>query len=760
MAAMLHARRHHLPRDVRQERLVSAAWQLEDTLRDRHVPMYPRDLRARELHLEAAQADHEYQTALKLMVLLTIFETPAWCTTDSDLWANWDPNSRCSIEGVPQDEVLLSNLPYMPPGWGVLMELCILFVIARKLLLDRKLQLWYFEPIKINYNEKSIIRFGLWMVLIEMVDCVIFIFLRPNWRLAFISRTGFLLLLPEVRRLLVCVYTVIGEIVFIAIFYIGTIFFFAWIAVTLFKDSTGEFFGKEVKEGLDTFSHSLNTMFVAGSTEEFLECFLPTYTKYRSSGLIWLLFLVVVQLLLLNLVLDTIVAAYMRHQEETEESAATSKVKGILKAYEILDQLEHEEGMDVSGQAEAITKDTFLAFAGELSRSPSMTCVTPSTAEILFTAIDKDGSGEIDRGEFCSICGVIEYDFWTTTMNSPVEHHVPWLWNSKAFSWFRLKVRDGHFDTFMDHVLLLNLGLIMYETVRDLNDMPDQDIVLNLELAFSLVYVMEVGLKLCVTSWGNYWSSRSNQFDFMVTWLLLVSSILDDMLSSSGASDVKRYMNILRLMRLLRMLKQLNRSLPVVQRMVETIGKLVLASKDILKMLGVVCFFFSALGTQLFGGLLYKSNPALEGTEYEEKNFFVLNFNDFMMSFGVWVVMLLCEYVAIFPDTISQVSDLPGVWLVFLVFYILGVSIIFELVKAFTIEVFMELRSKWGKQEMQFKTLDKVIEECHLKGQELHSRVSGDLRSKEKIMKMFKKMYQADGSSDGESSCGSEKHKH
>uniref|UniRef100_A0A7S2GPQ5 Ion transport domain-containing protein n=1 Tax=Alexandrium andersonii TaxID=327968 RepID=A0A7S2GPQ5_9DINO len=180
--------------------------------------------------------------------------------------------------------------------------------------------------------------------------------------------------------------------------------------------------------------------------------------------------------------------------------------------------------------------------------------------------------------------------------------------------------------------------------------------------------------------------------------------------------------------------------------------------------MAIVCFFFSALGTQLWGGLLYRSNPALEGTEYEERSFYVLNFNDVMMSFGVWVVMLLCEYVAVFPDAISRVSVLQGDWLVFLIFYVIGVSIIFELVKAFTIEVFMELRSKWGKPDMQFKTLDTVIAQCHENGKELHSRVSGDLRSKQKIIKMFKKMYygtdESSDEEDGSSESESEKPKH
>merc|ERR1719414_1643233 len=213
-----------------------------------------------------------------------------------------------------------------------------------------------------------------------------------------------------------------------------------------------------------------------------------------------------------------------------------------------------------------------------------------------------------------------------------------------------------------------------------MNDWKEAPVVLNLELVFSLVYVMEVGLKLCITDFGNYWSTPSNQFDFVVTWLLLASSVIDDWIAADGTASLKRYLNILRLMRLLRMVKQLKTWVPAVQRMADTMGKLVLASKDILKLLGVVTFFFSALGVQLWGGLLYKSNPDLEETEYKEKDFFVLNFNDFLMSFGVWVVMLLCEYMPIFPDAIGEVSSIPGGPLIFLAFYITSVSIVFELV--------------------------------------------------------------------------------
>merc|ERR1719158_1131648 len=109
--------------------------------------------------------------------------------------------------------------------------------------------------------------------------------------------------------------------------------------------------------------------------------------------------------------------------------------------------------------------------------------------------------------------------------------------------------------------------------------------------------------------------------------------------------------------------------------------RLISASTDILTLLGVVLFFFTNLGVQAFGGGLYEANPLLKETEYLEKKWIVFNFNDVPMSFGLWVVCLLCEYVPAFAEAVDNTSDIPLAWLIFPVFYICGVSIVFELVK-------------------------------------------------------------------------------
>lgn len=712
--------------DKRKVGIVNAAWKLEDALNDRLVEHYPSAAEARELHCEAAQADKDFVKVLMCFVVLTFLESPPWCDNDNNVWTYIASHDRCLIPGVDREEVLLSDLPYIPPGWSMVIEILLVFIVARKLLLERKLQKQYFDKLGVKYNDIAINTFGLTMVAVELVDCAMFGFFRPNFRLAFIPRCGFMYLLPAVRRLALCTRAVLAEFLSIAVFYAGTIVFFAWIVVVVYDDIKGEVNGKPINKGMDSFRTTLNTMFIAGSTDEFLDCFLLPYTAHRVSGILWIIFLVIVQVLLLNLVLDTLVAAYTRYQERTDEAGCEKSVEGILEAFHTLSE--------ATGGNKEISRDTFMEFAQEFTKSPNVRAIPAKNADIVFQVADKDGSGRLDEMEFFNICGVIQYDFWSTLEDSPLKQMLPSIWNSAWFQSFRQHVKSGGFDIVMNWVLIINLMLVITETAYDLNNWTEPVGMRYLELSFSIVYVFELSCKLSVMHFKYYWSWRSNQFDFFTTWLLLASSVLDEIASSEAGSSVKRYMNILRLLRLLRVLKQL-KGIKKVQLMVETICNIVSKSRNIMTLLWMVTFFFAMLSVQLWGGILYKSNPALEDSEYKEKGLFVLNFNDFGTAFGVWVVSLLCEYVPTFPDAIWRSSDLTGSWLIFLLFYIVGVSIVFELVKAFTIEAFLEMHNRWDHEEKEFLTLKQVEDGFKQVGLVLHYRAVGNLGAHEKIMK-------------------------
>jgi len=754
-------------RDDHEIAVGRAAWMLEDAIHGKMAEVYPAVASARETQLQLTQAEKEYTRALIAMTLLAILETPSWCETQHHFFDYLDPEIRCKVPGVEADALLLSNVPYIPPGIGLCIELCVLFFIFRKLLLERKLQKWYFSPMGIDdYINIRAINFGIFMVCLQMLDIVVFALFRPKVRIAFICRSGFLALLPAVQNLTACIRKVMVEVLMIGGYLIATIILFAWVCVTVFNTVGGTVYGQNINKGLDTLETTLYTMFVAGSSEDFVEAFLPSYTAIRASGILWFSFLVLNQVLLWNLVLDTLVAAYTRFNETTEEIEIAEKLNGIRGSFSTL--CNAHNGKEGSDAEDELSKEAFLEFVAEYSRSSRVQPIAVSTAEIVFRTVDKDQGGTISVEEFCTVCGALQYQFWTTVKDSPVKDAFPRLWNHEYFQkYVKGKMEDdtrgsSSFDVFMNYVLALNLVLVVLETMYDLNQIPEPPVMERLELIFSCAYVTEIAMKLCVYSWGHFWSFRSNQFDFFTTWLLLGSSMVEEI----AVFGVKRYFNILRLLRLLRVVKQL-KSLPSVQFLVNTMIELITASREILTLMWTVIFFFSSFGVQLWGGLLYRTNEKLEGTEYEEKDLFVLNFNDFLSSFGLWVVMLLCEYVVDFPEAITAAGyHVAASRFVFMSFYFTGVMIVFELVKAFTIEVFLDLYEKrkekekkdaerkamlleaekrgeeieieLDEEEEQEERLQQLIDELDKEGLTLHWRIVGDISIQEKIQKCLK----------------------
>jgi len=203
---------------------------------------------------------------------------------------------------------------------------------------------------------------------------------------------------------------------------------------------------------------------------------------------------------------------------------------------------------------------------------------------------------------------------------------------------------------------------------------------------FTLIYVGEVALKLSVRSWSHYWSSGANRFDFFTTWLLFGTWVLK--------GEFHKYANIMRLLRLVRVVKQM-RQYEGVQFMVRTVTKMMRASGDIMCSLGVVLFFFSTFSVNFFGGVLAEGDHRLNDTEYDKKHWYIFNFNDHPMAFATWFIQLLGEYEEEWADALWRCSAWGDyAWWIFPAFYLIGVAILFEILKAFTIELYLTLKEE------------------------------------------------------------------
>jgi len=336
----------------------------------------------------------------------------------------------------------------------------------------------------------------------------------------------------------------------------------------------------------------------------------------------------------------------------------------------------------------------------------------------------------------------------------------PGFWNS-WFGRYIISLVDGSdsetgtLSVTMDRVLIFNLVFIVIESFFDLkggfvkyNEKNDPPKILDfVEYAFGGVYLSECVIKITVHGWGRYLAKFSNKFDLFTTVLLLSTQVLDDALlpalqgsgsedadsSSSGNSSMSNlnlstYANLLRLFRLVRLIKQF-KNLATVQFMVDCVVRLTIRAKEMITLLLVALMTFTMLSVQLWGGKMFDGEDCLvhkaaerneemakkeseeQGLEIEaeeidwlEDKEFALNTNDVATAFGFWFVMLLCEFKLSYVDLVWIISEESNwQWLILCLFWLTSVCIAFELVKAFTIEVYIGLRGKFDESEKKKK---------------------------------------------------------
>ena len=154
----------------------------------------------------------------------------------------------------------------------------------------------------------------------------------------------------------------------------------------------------------------------------------------------------------------------------------------------------------------------------------------------------------------------------------------------------------------------------------------------SINLAFSIVFICEMVLKLCAYGRGYFYSGW-NCFDFGVVMASILDIILDLAGAASGASSalsilpqIARIFRVLRVTRLLRMFKRFKG----LQKLIETF---IFSMPALSKGLGIVCLFLficSVLASALFGGIERDYNGSIDD---------ISNFKNFHSSFQLLFII-------------------------------------------------------------------------------------------------------------------------
>lgn len=586
-----------------------------------------------------------------LLMLLPFFEIPAWC------------NGKLPHPCGDPKKYPLSGSPYIQP-WisGTIQVLCVLVLVCSVWLQ------WYFLRVQFWINRVGVYKV---VVLGLMVTATAASSLGLS-ELRGINISMYIrLLIPVVfsrairgcfRMTLRIVHTFLDIAVLVGTFVLIS----AWLATTIFSEAAVEF---------KDFSTSLLNLFVLLTTANNPVVWASTYNANRFAFFFFFFYMVLGLYFLMNLAFSVIYSSYKQQMAVEVAKRITARQGNLRAAFSLLDS-RHQEWIDG-----ATMVSLFLA----IGRYRHITDVR-ARASRLFLALNKRGDFKIWSDEFEELCDVIAKE---------VERQ-PDIARLKR----RRSNTDLHFvkHPFYNYVVWALTLSSLSIAIAALNvSGPVQSLLITLQFLFGWIFVMDGALKICVQGWTSYWRTHVNRFDFVVT-MAIVSLQVASIYYVESRSWVT-YLIIARCFRILALMTMISRW----RLMGETLVHVIPATAPILALQFLVCSLFALLGMHLFGGLIYKDNPALEGTEYALHKFHGFNFNDYASAMATCFNLCVVNKWYVFMDAYAAVTGSRWSRAYFIGFWAIAVAFTLNVVVAFFAEAFTSQMEKAEKLKAREK---------------------------------------------------------
>ncbi|GMI43130.1 hypothetical protein TrCOL_g9080 [Triparma columacea] len=662
-----------------------ASWYVEAAIRGKVPPEVQgktREDRQNYVKFEKSQ-NPERPIVLTVLIALTFLELPLWCNPST---------LQCNPPNDPDSQVYLSQLPYLSPLVSCSTEIvCYLFLLYLSYL-----ELKFYK----SFNSlPPTSKASTSLALLALADSVFYFLIssllsmpQPLFRLAPYVRIVLLSLLPTVFNSLKSSFSILPSFFDVLVLLITFYLFYGWVLAMLLDDvddylprclstSPDPSSCPKANDGFSSLTSAIYTMATAATNADVPDTQLPSYSHSRPIGVAWLVFYVVGNFFLLNLVLAQVYFCYKENLTKFVFSFFRNRANGLKKAYEVLTE---------SNQVPGVTKSQMVHLVRNINESEVIQEIPIAHVQYLFHSLDSDRSGFIDLKEFYDLCEMLQNSYTVTRTESWVMRTFPRMSSSLGLGRLKAYVLDesrSGLQSLVTSVLLLNSSCIFLESMQDLYNIQiaNEDVWGWVEFGFSIVYAGELCVKLATIPFTKYWIKTANRFDFFVTVVLLTVSIVWAAPSVPVPQEALRYFTILRLLRLLELIKQTKR-FSFISTCLANIAK---GSTPVMLSVFVATSIFGILGSHIYGGLVYGNNPDLKDSEYFSSNLDVLNFNDFSMS----LMTLLAVIVSGGPITnLIEGHGLVG-WggenvavMFFFTFYYLVLLVLFNVFIAFVIE--------------------------------------------------------------------------
>lgn len=652
-----------------------AAWIIEEITRATPVltsAQVPSSRHIRSVYLFFHNTEWVRQAAVFLLVVLSFFELPSWCSKAG----------RCVS---PDGSFLpLSGVPYLTPWESITVNLALLGILIYFAFVD-----YFTAPVPLHNHANRL--YGLLFLLSADAVYTIVFGGYPPVRIAHFLRP--MLPLFYWRGLRECTSSVLA----VAVPFLDVVFFvvlftllFGWVVTLLFHEEpeADYYFGDLLK--------GLYSAFTSLTTADWPMQAVGIIGISRPSTILFIAFIIIGVFLLLNLLLAVVYNAYTGSIEELVLTKFAQRRRSINIAYNVLSGSTGDGDDDDDDEVGQVTLPDVSLMFKELRKNKKHAHLDEDKVDMVFTALDDDKDNMLSRREFSDVIDVLQLKFVEDLeYPTPVEQFMPKVYETEIWQRVSEYVKSDRFNYVFDAFMLFNVIIVVIETTMDLRgtDTATSVIIFSLiECVFSFVYLGEMMLKVMAMGFQRYWSDVGNQFDFWVTWLLLGASVYVLWPFVENDSDIVRLFILLRCLRLFTLLADI----PRFRRLVRVFSVLIPASLPLFAFMFLSIFEFAALGTEMFGGLVYQGNPSLNPSTntivepYVSASYWVLNFNDLAAGWFTLFCTVIVDYMTELAAVTSGTSSL-GKWTVWywVVSYITNTLIVGNCVIAFVVDLFV-----------------------------------------------------------------------
>ena len=664
-----------------------ASWYVESALRGLEAPSLNNASKAsRKKYLRFEKSQNPERSIIMLaLVLVTFFEVPLWCNV-----------SESVCDAPDGSQIYLSGLPYLSPSMSCPIELVCYALVLR---------LCYLEACCHGSILRAplLCRIASTLAALAIADTAWYLLsvyklqLHPSFRLSPFVRILLLSCTTTAMSTLKSCFSVVPAFAEVLVLVFCVFSFAGWLMAMVMDDVEGYTPRcassddlddcPKANEGFEDLQSSLYTMATVATNADVPDLQIPSYSYFRPLGLFWMTFYVIANFLFLNLALAVVYNEYTESLKKSTLLFFRNRANGLKAAYDTL--------TGGGGDSRGVTMGQMQELLENVNESEVVAYIPRAHVSYLFKSLDEDRSGFIDLKEFYYLCETLQDSYSRTRVESYLmrEHpNISRLLNLQACKRFVENETWSGLHAVVTCVLLVNSVCILLESIQDLSNeyifLPENTWAW-VEFSFSMLYAVELALKLATTSFDKYWLSQLNRFDFFVTVLLLVMSLVWVMPFIDIPHDILRVFTIIRLLRLLELMKKMQR----MRFISDCVAKMLAASGPVVLPVFIVTSLFCIAGNQLYGGLVYSSSPELQESDYFDSNFDVLNFNDFGMAFMPFVAMIVSGGPV--TDLIEGHGSLSG-WggrnlsvAFFFSYYYFGVLVLFNVFVSFIIDAFI-----------------------------------------------------------------------